>query len=321
MSARVIRGAVPIVAAVAAAVLLLSGCGNSATPVAQAQTPVAKASPSYYALIKPELTRLSGSSTAVAQVLSTAGRAQDLKRVKAVAVREMGVVQRLRTEVAETETPLSAQTKQRTLLKALSFHRQYLALIVRAVHIGGRGGVATLPAARSLAARASANYLRFFALEPAAPDLLSDSGMFDLSGLRSALESSTHPVHRTTTIPASSSPQGGVPTQYSGPFVAVDRLERCFATDSYVTCTAGPSGKGVTLSIAYGVTYNGVTGSADDGGFSMPIGTAFTTPGGTIRCASSTHGITCTDLTTPGYEFTIGDYRVVLSNAGQRYLR
>ena len=46
----------------------------------------------------------------------------------------------------------------------------------------------------------------------------------------------------------------------------------------------------------------------------MPEGTSFTTPSGTIRCSSSSRGITCTDLTN-GASFTIGDYAVVLHQA------
>jgi hypothetical protein len=108
---------------------------------------------------------------------------------------------------------------------------------------------------------------------------------------------------------------GGTPASYQGFFTAVDRLERCYATDSSVVCTAGPSGKGVLLAAGGDATYEGVTGSADEGGPSMPEGTSFTTPQGTFTCSSSSRGITCTDNATEN-SFTIGDTRVHVINNG-----
>src|SRR5205085_2009603 len=49
--------------------------------------------------------------------------------------------------------------------------------------------------------------------------------------------------------PAKRGPRVGVPLVYSGPFTAVDRLERCVVSVSAVSCTAGPSGKGVRLDV------------------------------------------------------------------------
>jgi Trypsin-like peptidase domain len=110
-----------------------------------------------------------------------------------------------------------------------------------------------------------------------------------------------------------SASSAGPPSRYSGSFAAVDRLERCFANDSFAVCTAGPSGKGVQLIVGSGASYEGVTGSTDKGGPAMAIGSSFTTPGGNITCSSSTRGITCKDTTTGAY-FTIGDYHVRVNN-------
>jgi S1-C subfamily serine protease len=107
----------------------------------------------------------------------------------------------------------------------------------------------------------------------------------------------------------------GVPPRYSGYFAAVDRLERCYADDSFAVCTAGPSGKGVRLVVGEGAAYEGITGSTDKGGPAMPIGSVFATPGGNIRCESSSRGITCRDVTSGAY-FTIGDYHVRVNNGG-----
>jgi S1-C subfamily serine protease len=107
----------------------------------------------------------------------------------------------------------------------------------------------------------------------------------------------------------------GVPAIYDGAFTSVDRLQRCFATDDVVGCSSGPSGQGVSLVAGLGASYEGITGSADNGGPSMPMGTQFTTPGGNLRCDSSSRGITCRDAAT-GSGFTIGDHYVVVRNGG-----
>ena len=113
---------------------------------------------------------------------------------------------------------------------------------------------------------------------------------------------------------SSGSPTGtgsvGVPATYTGLFTSVDRLQHCFATDSYVRCGSGPSGQAVQLRSRIGATYLGVIGSRDSGGPSMPMETSFRTPAGTIECASSSRGITCIDLAGSGESFTIGDHYV-----------
>ena len=48
----------------------------------------------------------------------------------------------------------------------------------------------------------------------------------------------------------------------------------------------------------------------------MPMGTTFSTPGGTIQCGSSSRGVTCVDVTGTGNSFTIGDHTVVITNDG-----
>lgn len=110
--------------------------------------------------------------------------------------------------------------------------------------------------------------------------------------------------------PSGTSPDVGVPSTYVGYFTSVDRLQHCYATDSYIQCGSGPSGQAVELRAGVGATYRGVLGSRDRGGPSMPMGTSFRTPSGTIECASSTRGITCIDLAGSGESFTIGDHYV-----------
>jgi hypothetical protein len=106
----------------------------------------------------------------------------------------------------------------------------------------------------------------------------------------------------------------GVPFRYTGRFTSVDRLERCVINETFVRCTAAPSADGVRLSVGSGVRRLGHRGSADLGGPSMPEGTSFNTPAGSIRCSSSSRGVTCTD-TASGDAFTIGDYRIVVESA------
>jgi predicted Ser/Thr protein kinase len=112
----------------------------------------------------------------------------------------------------------------------------------------------------------------------------------------------------------------GVPATYTGRFTAVDRRERCLVTNQWVVCNAYPSGKAVRLVVGAGASYLGVLGTQDKGGGSMPEGTSFRTPAGTIECGSSSRGITCSDLAS-GDGFTIGDYYVLVTNGGstQRY--
>jgi hypothetical protein len=114
---------------------------------------------------------------------------------------------------------------------------------------------------------------------------------------------------------SSSAAPSAVPRPYSGYFTSVDRLERCFANDEYAVCSAGPSGKAVKLVAGGGAAYQGVLGSSDRGGPAMAEGDSFMTPAGTIRCGSSTRGITCTDLAS-GSAFVIGDYQVHVINHG-----
>ena len=111
-----------------------------------------------------------------------------------------------------------------------------------------------------------------------------------------------------------------MPARYEGYFASVDRLQRCLAASDTVACTSGPSGQGVALTSGEGSFYGGVVGSTDTGGPAMPMGTAFETPSGSIRCDSSSRGIRCTDAIT-GSGFTIGDHYVVVRNGGaeQRY--
>jgi hypothetical protein len=113
---------------------------------------------------------------------------------------------------------------------------------------------------------------------------------------------------------APSSRAVGVPSRYSGRFTAVDRLERCNATATYVYCSAGPSGKAVRLG---GLAVDlGVRGSADLGGPSMPEGASFRTPNGRFECDSSYRGISCRDLVNSS-SFVIGDYEVRVANPGR----
>jgi Prokaryotic RING finger family 1 len=112
--------------------------------------------------------------------------------------------------------------------------------------------------------------------------------------------------------PVESRETGRVPAVYTGRFTSVDRLQRCRVTNASVVCTSGPSGDGARLEAGGQARRLESIGSSDAGGPAMPMGTAFRTPDGTLRCESSRRGITCKDLTGSGGSFTIGDYRVVI---------
>lgn len=113
----------------------------------------------------------------------------------------------------------------------------------------------------------------------------------------------------TTTSAPPPPPRSAVPSTYTGSFTSVDRLQHCYATDTYVRCGSGPSGQVVELRSGVGARYLGVLGSSDNGGPAMPIGAAFNTPSSRIVCESSSRGITCRDGVT-GQTFTIGDHYV-----------
>lgn len=119
----------------------------------------------------------------------------------------------------------------------------------------------------------------------------------------------------STKPPPKSAPKSvGVPASYQGLFTSVDRLQRCYVTNEFVTCTSGPSGKAAQLVAGGRVSDESPARSKDNGGPSMPMGTAFTTPAGTIRCDSSSRGISCADVGS-GASFTIGDYKVIIRPA------
>lgn len=108
-----------------------------------------------------------------------------------------------------------------------------------------------------------------------------------------------------------------VPTHYSGFFASVDRLQRCYANDGYAVCSSGPSGQAVKLVAGAGSTYLGRLGSQDKGGPALAEGVSFLTPAESIKCGSSSRGITCTDLSTAA-SFTIGDRYVEVTNDGNK---
>jgi V8-like Glu-specific endopeptidase len=135
-----------------------------------------------------------------------------------------------------------------------------------------------------------------------------------------------HPLERCATEPEVGAPLAappsdggprrvGVSAAYEGHFTSVDRLQRCYATDEFVFCSSGLSNKAVQLIAGGAVTDESPFTSRDVGGPSMPMGTAFATPAGTIRCDSSSRGVTCKDVGS-GASFTIGDYRTVIRRAG-----
>lgn len=108
----------------------------------------------------------------------------------------------------------------------------------------------------------------------------------------------------------------GVPGVYEGRFTSFDRLQRWYATDDLVYCASGPSRVASQLIAGGGATDESPAPDArDHGGPSMPMGSTFRTPSGSIRCDSSTRGITCVDRQT-GSSFTIGDFKVIIRPAG-----
>jgi hypothetical protein len=120
------------------------------------------------------------------------------------------------------------------------------------------------------------------------------------------------PLTMATSTATSSPPAGG----YLGDFTSADRLQRCAIAEDSVTCTSGPSGEGVRLERGAGVTALGAIGSRDVGGRAMAEGKSIHNPSGSIRCESSSRGITCTDLAGSGAAFTIGDTRIRTSGPG-----
>jgi hypothetical protein len=314
-------------------VLLIAGCGAligvaanddgaavaEAVPRGAAGTEAETPAPAEYAdLVERPVTRLSQSATSVGQVLATAARPRDIVRLRTVVRRQLKVVQANRRVLAGKEIAAADRAAHNRLLRAAALHKRFLELLVRTTALPPAGARKQIPGARSTAARALSFYHAFFRQTPELPNLVSDTGLADLSGLRTALaeqeaineaKARMEPQRGAAAPPVSPPASASVPSAYSGPFSSYDGLERCYATDLYVTCTARPSGKGVRLTVGQGPEYLGITGSSDQGGIAMAMGTSFRTPAGTIQCLSDRRGITCNDLTDPG-SFTIGDYVV-----------
>ncbi len=271
--------------------------------------------PAYVELVEEPLSRLTASAEALGRALSGVARPADIRRVRETATRELSVVRAVRRKLEALDVEPADQASHARLVEAAAGHAQLLRLLVRATSSNTRQALTAVSSAADVAQTTIARYRALFDSQPALPDLITASGIEELAGLRGALQT------RLITAPGPSRPGGvGVPAVYTGYFTAVDRLERCFARNESVVCSAGPSGKVASLEVGVGAFYEGVLGSRDNGGPSMPMGTSFRTPAGTIECGSSTRGITCTDLTTGAY-FVIGDYYVRIGNRGaeQRY--
>ena len=137
----------------------------------------------------------------------------------------------------------------------------------------------------------------------------SSGASFTIGDYRHILNGGSATARPPAQTSTSAAPPSRVPSTYTGNFTSVDRLQHCYATDTYVRCGSGPSGQVVELQSRVGVRYLGVLGSPDNGGPAMPMGTAFNTPSSALVCDSSSRGITCTDGTTRE-TFTIGDHYV-----------
>ncbi len=100
-------------------------------------------------------------------------------------------------------------------------------------------------------------------------------------------------------------------TSIAGRFASVDHLQRCVLTDEEALCGSGPSGRRVQLKLGEPARENSAGIVPDRGEPNMAMGRSITNSAGTIRCDSSSRGITCRDLRT-GEGFVIGDTDVIL---------
>lgn len=104
---------------------------------------------------------------------------------------------------------------------------------------------------------------------------------------------------------------------YAGAFSSPDRTDRCFATDTQVTCTSVTTRKAAALALGSMATYIGRADSPPVGGITLTSGSAITVPSGYITCTGASGGVTCTDNTT-GAAFTMSGAQVTTLNFGQR---
>ncbi len=306
-------------AAAAAAVLVFvfDRSGEPTLPVGKAATATTAESPQprppeYAELVRAPLERLSELAAALGRALADVDRPADISRVRRAAGRELDTVRGLARSLDALAVSAADEVSHGSLLEGVALHEELLRLLVRATSANNRRALAAATRAEGLASQAVASYREFLRLQPALPDLITGSGMDAVSALRFAVQ-----VRLVTARarPTASRRYGATPAVYSGFFAAVDRLERCHAASDAVACSAGPSGKVVTLEVGRGVSYEGRLGSSDNGGPAMPHGASFRTPAGTIECDSSTLGITCVDLLSGAY-FVIGDYVVRVFNGG-----
>jgi hypothetical protein len=156
-----------------------SGTTRSSTPGDGQATPLLQPKP-YLTRVKPTLDKLTDSSTTVAQALAVTSTEQDLPRLARTASAQVPVVQQARRRLAGL-TPLSRErAAHAALVRATVSHRRYLTLLIQAANLGRGVGDGVLPAARATVTNTLSNYRTFFAREPEAVDLITDSGIDDL---------------------------------------------------------------------------------------------------------------------------------------------
>ncbi|WP_217924904.1 hypothetical protein [Miltoncostaea oceani] len=180
---------VSIIAAVAACALLAGCSGGGSSDGGQPEGQADDSDSAYAAQLKPPLNRLGESANKMGQVLLSASDESDVVKVRRAADSRIGLVSQVQSQVTEIEVPDGEAQTQRLLRNAIALERQYLGRLVRVSSGDPERGLTQLPATRALGERMIEGYRNFYRVAPeGVPRVVTDAGLLDLSGLRSALQ-------------------------------------------------------------------------------------------------------------------------------------
>lgn len=210
------RVRIAAVFAIGASLALISGCGGGGSSSADQALPTTNATGTnaeYATALKAPLRRLGTSANRMGQVLLSSSDAADVARIRKAANSQIALVSEVQTTVSEITAPDGKEQAQRQLRKAISLERQYLGRLIRITSAEPERGISQIPAASRLGTRMVDGFRAFYRAAPAGtPRVVTDAGLLDLSGLRSALEDAKPapaPARAPAPTPAPSSPTAG----------------------------------------------------------------------------------------------------------------
>lgn len=188
------------------------GDGDSAQPTTGSSVGESE----YAAALKAPLGRLGTSANRMGQVLLSSSEASDLARIRKAANSQIALVSEVQGDISEIVPPEGQKQAQRLLRNAVSLERQYLGRLIRVSSAEPDKGIAQLGPTRQLGERMVDGFRAFYRAAPdGTPRVVTDAGLLDLSGLRSALqdaapEPAPAPAPAPTQTPSAPAAGGGI---------------------------------------------------------------------------------------------------------------